>query len=334
MKKISLVLAILIVLLAATVSWSQQKVFTRPVTIVCASAAGGGTDQTNRGLAEGMKETLGVQVNVINMPGGGMAIGMDYVWGKPHDGSTILGVSETALFLPGFGGHHTTAKDWQWFWAGGSPGVVLVPMQSKYKTFMDIVDDAKARPGQVKVAASGHPSVWSIKWIAITTSIGIKTNDLVYGGSAPSVTAGLTGEVDVVHVSAGEALQYMQAKKLRPLVATEVEPVNIPGIGTMQPITDMFPDLKKVLPMPQMLGMAIPINTPQPIKDTITRAFTVAMTTDAMKRILEAQVATPFGLSGEKANSLSKSLESQFNWALVDLKLAKKNPAALGIANP
>ena len=89
MKKLSLALAAVVALTAAPVSWSQQKVFSGPVTIACASAAGGGTDQINRALAEGMKETLGVQVNVVNMPGGGMAIGMDYVWGKPHDGTTL-----------------------------------------------------------------------------------------------------------------------------------------------------------------------------------------------------------------------------------------------------
>jgi tripartite-type tricarboxylate transporter receptor subunit TctC len=332
MKKVFL--AILVVLLVASISWGQQKVITRPVTIVCAFSAGGGTDQVNRGLAEGMKEPLGVQVNVVNMTGGGGAIAMDHVWQKPRDGQTILGISETGLFIPANGAHHTTAKDWQWFWAGGSPGVLLVPMDSKYKTFKDLVDDAKARPGQVKVGASVLPGVWSIRWMSITTTAGIKTNVLPYAGSAPSVTASLTGEVDAVHVSVGEALQYMQAKKLRPIIASEVEPVNIPGIGKVEPITNMFPELKKVLPMPQLLGMAIPINTPDPIKTAITKAFTAAMDSAALKKILEAQVATPFGWSGEKANAISKSLESKFSWMLVDLKLAKKNPAELGIPKP
>jgi tripartite-type tricarboxylate transporter receptor subunit TctC len=178
------------------------------------------------------------------------------------------------------------------------------------------------------------PGVWSIRWISITTTAGIKTNVLPYAGSAPSVTAALTGEVDAVHVSVGEALQYMQAKKLRPIIASEVEPVNIPGIGKVEPITNIFPELKKVLPMPQLLGMAIPMDTPEPIKGAITRAFTAAMNSAALKKILEAQVASPFGWSGEKANAMSKSLESKFSWMLVDLKLAKKNPAELGIPKP
>jgi hypothetical protein len=53
-----------------------------------------------------------------------------------------------------------------------------------------------------------------------------------------------------------------------------------------------------------------------------------------VKKVLEAQVAAPFGWSGDKANAMSKSLESKFSWMLVDLNLAKKNPAELGIPKP
>jgi len=163
---------------------------------------------------------------------------------------------------------------------------------------------------------------------------GVKTNVLPYAGSAPSVTAALTGEVDIVHVSVGEALQYMQAKKLRPLIASEVEGTDIPGVGKVQPITDFYPELKKVLPMPQLLGIAIPMDTPKEIKDEITKAFNAAMKSDSVKKVLDAQVAAPFGWSGDKANDMSKSLESKFSWMLVDLNLAKKNPAELGIPKP
>ncbi len=43
--------------------------------------------------------------------------------------------------------------------------------------------------------------------------------------------------------------------------------------------------------MPQLLGMAIPIDTPDPVKAAITKAFTAAMNSQALKKILEAQVA-------------------------------------------
>ncbi|MGE5607516.1 MAG: tripartite tricarboxylate transporter substrate binding protein [Bacteroidota bacterium] len=329
-------LLVLVVSLVAASNYSdaKSKILTKPVTIVCPYSAGGGTDLMNRALAEGMKEYLGVQVNVVNMTGGLGGVATDYVWNKPHDGYLLLGASETNLFLPANGGHNTTTKDWEYFMAGGSPGVAMVAYNSKYQTFKDLVDDAKANPGKIKVAGSVMGGLWSTKWMVVAEAIGIETNVLGYGGSAPSITACMTGEVDVVHVSAGEALSYMQAKKLRPLIATEVKPVEIPGVGTVAPITDSYPELKKVLPMPQWLGFAVPADTPKKVLDEITKAFNAAMKHKAVKDMLASQLASSYGYSGKEAKKVAQDLESKFCWTLVKLNMAKTNPADLGIPKP
>ena len=330
MKRIAILALALALLATAAVAQKIDK----PVTIVCSFGAGGGTDLVNRALAEGMKDYLGVQVNVQNMTGAGGGIAQEYVWGKDRDGLTILGCSETNLMVPANAAHTTTAKDWQYFWAGGSPGVVMVPAKSQFKDFKDLVNYAKKNPKKVKVAAAVLPGVWSLKWITLTKEAGIETTVLPYSGSAPAVTAVLTGEVDVLHVSAGEALAYMQTGALRPLVATEIDALDIPKVGKVDPIVKMFPDLKKVLPMPQLLGIAVPADTPADIEAQLTAAFEAAMKSEPVKKILAQQLATPFALSGDKANDLSKALESKFSWAMLDLGIAKKNPAELGIPKP
>lgn len=314
---------------------SAKQVLTRPITIVCSYAAGGGTDLVNRALAEGIKEYLGgLQVTVQNMVGAGGGVATDYVWQKPRDGTLILGLSETNLFLPGNGGHTTTTKDWEYFWAGGSPGVVMVKADSKFKTFKELVDYAKANPDKLKVAASVVPGMWSTKWFAVSGGIGIKTNVLGYTGSNPSLLATMSGEVDMLHVSAGEALSYLQSKQLRPLVATEVNDITIPGVGVVPAITKDYPELSKVLPMPQVLGLSVPADTPKPILAAIKEAFHGAMKTKPVKDILEKQVAVTLDVSGPDAKALASKLESRFNWLLVDLGKAAKNPADLGIPKP
>jgi tripartite-type tricarboxylate transporter receptor subunit TctC len=186
----------------------------------------------------------------------------------------------------------------------------------------------------VKVAASVYPGLWSIKWLSVANAMGIKTKILPYAGSAPALTAVLTGEVDVLHVSAGEALAYLQTGALRPLIATEVEAVEIPKVGKVDPITKSYPELKKVLPMPQLLGLAIPMDTPAAIKDQITAAFNAAMKSEPVKKILAQQLAATFGYSGAQANEVSKGLEAKFSWTMQDLGLAKVNPETLGIKKP
>ncbi len=330
MKRCTIVLAILLLAL----SFAAAQTITKPVTIVCSFGAGGGTDLVNRALAEGMKDYLKVQVNVQNMPGAGGGIAQEHIWQKPRDGLTILGCSETNLMIPANAAHTTTAKDWQYFWAGGSPGVVMVRANSPYRDFASLVAFAKANPRKLKVAAAVLPGVWSLKWITLTKAAGIETTVLPYGGSAPALAAAMTGEADVLHVSAGEALSYLQSGALRALVATETFALDIPKVGKIDPITNMFPELKAVLPMPQLLGIAIPADTPAAIKDQITKAFEFAMVSEPVKKILASQLADTFGYSGDKANDLARAMESKFSWAMLDLGIAKKNPADLGIPKP
>ena len=330
MKKASLVFFALCIILSA-----GAQAIDKPVSIVCSFGAGGGTDLVNRALAEGMKAALGVQVNVQNMPGAGGGIAQEYVWQKPRDGLTILGCSETNLMVPANGAHTTTAKDWQYYWAGGSPGLVMVPARSPFKNFNDLIKFAKANPKKLKVAAAVLPGVWSLKWLTVAKAAGIETTILPYSGSAPALTGVLTGEADVLHISIGEARGYLQTGALRALVATEVEAIDTGKLaGKVDPITKYFPALKASLPMPQLLGIAIPADTPDAVKAQITAAFEAAMKSEAVKKILESQVAAPFGYSGAKANDLSKAMESKFSWAMAELGIAKVDPATLGIPKP
>lgn len=332
MRRVFMASLMIVALLLATVGTglASDKYPSRPITIVVAFGAGGGTDLVNRALAEGMRPVLGFPINVINMPGGQAGIATEYVWTKPHDGYTILGISETGLFMPANGGHYTTTKDWDYFMAGGSPGVIAVRADSPYKTFSDLIADMKARPGQVKVAAGSPGGLWQAKWMVVKKYAGVTENLIGYNGSAPSIVAVLTGEVDVVHASAGEMRTYIESGKLRPLVMTELEGATLGG-KKVPSVAEFLPGIEKDFPMPQWLGFAIPKDTPKEVKDKITEAFIAAMKSKPVKDILDQQFATPMGYYGEKANALARKLESAFCWLLWDLKMAVKNPADLGI---
>ncbi len=53
----------------------EAKYPTKPITIICPWAAGGGTDRTARFIAEQLSKKLGVPVNVVNKTGGSGAVG-------------------------------------------------------------------------------------------------------------------------------------------------------------------------------------------------------------------------------------------------------------------
>ncbi len=331
---ISSVVSLLTMSVFSGMGLAASKIFKQPITIVCSFSPGGGTDLVDRALAEGMKQYLGVPVNVVNMPGNNGGTATEFVWLKPRDGYNILGASETNLFLPANGGHSTTTKDWEYFMAGGSPGVILVPTDSPYKTFKEVIAAAKANPSKIKVASGVSGGLWHTKWALIAKTAGIKVDVLPMNGSKPSLTAGVAGDVDIIHVSLGEALPYINQKQLRALCMSELKPYTIPEFGEIPAIVNVLPTLKKVFPLPMWLGLAVPANTPKPILNELNQAFQAAMKSQVVTNLLKEQVATPYGYSGKKAKNVAQDLEAKFCWTLYDLGTAKHNPADLKIARP
>src|SRR5210317_1405472 len=94
MKKI--IVFSLIVLLAVTTGAFAKDFPKRDITNVVVWGAGGGTDTCNRIISAEMANFLGVNINVINKTGGvSGSVGMSYVFGQPHDGYTVAGLSES-----------------------------------------------------------------------------------------------------------------------------------------------------------------------------------------------------------------------------------------------
>src|SRR4051812_12462881 len=82
--------AVVAPLAALQVPAVAQQFPTRPVTVIVPYAAGGPTDLSSRGVAEGMGQFLGQPVVVENRPGANGRIGMDAVRRTAPDGYTML----------------------------------------------------------------------------------------------------------------------------------------------------------------------------------------------------------------------------------------------------
>src|SRR4030065_2300205 len=67
--------ALMVIVGSYTTSYAQGKFPSRPLTIICPWAAGGGTDAVARMLAVLMEKDLGQPVNMVNRSGGSGAVG-------------------------------------------------------------------------------------------------------------------------------------------------------------------------------------------------------------------------------------------------------------------
>jgi len=156
MRAIALFASIVLVALAATAA--AQPFPTKPLILICPWPAGGTTDTHLRKFAEVAAKYLGQPVLVENKPGGGGMVGPAQMarLARP-DGYTVSQLPITAFRLP-----HQRAVDWDalndFTYIIGITGYtfgIVVRADSSVKNLRQLIDYARANPGQLAYATPG-----------------------------------------------------------------------------------------------------------------------------------------------------------------------------------
>ena len=331
MKKI-LVVALAVVLSSFAFAEGEQDFPTKDITNTVVWGAGGGTDLCNRTVSAEMAKALKVNIPVVNKTGGvGGSLGMLDVFSKPHDGYNIAGISESCVTAGVQGGWDKKFDVWEPFIVGGSPDLISVTPDAPFKTMQDLVAAAKANPGNIKSGASGAGTIHHLNLLALEKGAGIKLQFIPYTSSAGSQNAAMTGEIQLVITSVAEQAQLIKSGKLRPLAMLVPDDFIMEGVGTIPSAFKPFPGLAQYLPLAQAIGMAIPSDTPEPVKAKLRSAFLTAMGTEPVQKWLKDNYYLPSGKVGKDAQAVFASLESNFSWTLWELGAAKVDPKTLGI---
>ena len=181
MKKI-LIVCLIVLLAGATAAYGAGKGYPkRPITAVVVWGAGGGTDTCNRIIHAEMSKFIGSKINVINKTGGvAGSVGMAYAYGRPHDGYTLCGLSESNVTAGVQGGWDKKFGVWDTFIVGGSPDIISVTPKTPYKTLKDLIEAAKKNPNSIKAAASGAGSIHHLNLLALEKGSGADFNFIPY----------------------------------------------------------------------------------------------------------------------------------------------------------
>jgi tripartite-type tricarboxylate transporter receptor subunit TctC len=195
----------------------------RPVRMVAASAAGGGTDIIARLLAQKLTEVWGQQAIVDNRPGGGGVIATDIVAKALPDGHTLLlqsvGISYApALYkkLPFDVKRDITAVTI----VGSQPFVVAAHPALPVKSVAELVALAKSKPGQLRFSSGGVSGASHLGSELFRVTAGIDMVHVPYKGTGPGTTALISGEVQMGIAGVGTILPHAKSGKLRALAVT------------------------------------------------------------------------------------------------------------------
>ena len=176
-------------------TWAQAQWPQKPVRVVIPYTAGGVTDSVGRKLLEQMGQALGQNFMAENKGGAGGTVGMAEVAKAPADGYTLalsaispLTLSPHLMKLPYDPFKDIVAVAPMMY----SPVYVLGTTAFSGKSWDDLIAQAKAKPGSIRIATSGVGSVGHIMVEQIQAQTGVELVHVPYKGVSQVVTDAVT----------------------------------------------------------------------------------------------------------------------------------------------
>jgi putative tricarboxylic transport membrane protein len=203
---------------------AAQPFPTKPIEFVVHTSPGGGTDVFARAVGEMLnREKLITQpILVVNRVGGGGAIAFTHIKSKRGDPYNVLTVATGSLLSAaartelGLGLEHYTLLA---FFAM-DPQVISVAVDSKFKTFRELIDAGRREPNTMTMSVTTALGVSRHLLYLLDKETGAKFKHVAFKSGADAVTAVAGGHVQFTAENLSEMFGHIEAKKMRVLAVT------------------------------------------------------------------------------------------------------------------
>lgn len=244
----------------------------RTVRVIIPWSVGGMTDVLTRPIAGWMEEYFGVPFVVENKPGGGGVVGSLEIENSDPDGYVIgttsmstVSAQYVAPVAPDIDNVELIAQ------AISIPATVTVNADSPFMTLEDLIDYAKANPGELSNSNSGNGASAHIYALTFGARADIEMNHIPYPGYAEAVTSLLAGNVDMTNIPLPDVAPYVDSGELRMLaIASAERHPSYPDVPTLR-------ELGIDAVMGNYSGFVAPKGTPQEYLDILEDAIEQAV---------------------------------------------------------
>jgi tripartite-type tricarboxylate transporter receptor subunit TctC len=255
---------IVLVLLFACVLPSQAQTFpTKPLRIIVVYPPGGTSDAVTRLIAEKLSTSLGQQVLVENRGGAGGALGMDAMAKSAPDGHVFaFGAISPVTLLPHVGRvpYDALADIAPLASVMISPVYLLGTPAFAGKTFADVVQEAKAKPGLLRVGTSGIATLGHLMVEQLRVA-GLDLTHVPYKGGGQVITDAAGGQFELFTANPSPGVNtFIQQGKFRILAVAA--PKRLPALPSVPTFIEAgYPDAN----YSSHFGFFAPAKTPAPV---------------------------------------------------------------------
>ena len=208
-----------------------QKYPTKAVRLIIAFTPGSASDLVGRVVGEKLSQIWGQPVVAENRPGAGGSIASNVVVQAEPDGYTLLVNSSAHVVNPAIYAKlpYDTLKDFTNVAPlAAQPNVLIVGVDSGWKTLQNFIAAAKSKPGQLNFSSAGMGSATHLNLEKLKLMAGIDVSHVPYKGSPEAIADTMAGRVccyfapvsaAVPHVTSGKVVALgVSTKKRSPLL--------------------------------------------------------------------------------------------------------------------
>jgi len=263
----------------------------RPITLIVPFPAGGPLDVGARIIAPAMEKELGTSVQIVNKAGASGQVGTTELVRSKPDGYTLGVITQPATavtYIDPEAKAVYTRKDFQPVaMYTADPYAIGVKSDGPYKTLKDLLDAAKARPGELKVATAGLLSPTHFTVLMLQQAAEVEFSRVHFDGAAPAATALLGGHVDSAHLMGTGFAAHVNSGAVRLLgLIDNQESSFFPGVKTLREQGyDVY--------LSSNTGLAAPAGTPKEVVDILSGAVKRALDSDEVKNKMKELTYAP-----------------------------------------
>ena len=277
----------------------------KPLRIIVPFTPGGSTDILARVLGPKLTQSLGQTVFIDNKPGAGGSLGAAEAAKAEPDGNTLLmGHIGTLAVNPSL--YPKLAYDPVKSFAPVAyvarvPNVLVVNAASPFRSLKDLVDAARAKPGQLTYSSGGNGSAAHITFEALKLKARIFVSHIPYRGTAPSVTDVIGGQVDCTFTGAPAVIPHVRSGRLRALsVSSSKRLAALPDVPTTA--ESGYPGFEA----DQWYGLVAPAGTPAAVVARLNAEVNKALMLADVAQQLSVEGATPMPTTPQAFGDLIK----------------------------
>lgn len=253
----------------------------RKMDIIVEAGAGGGSDTFARAVGQELSDIFNVPVNIINMPGANGGVALQEMLNRPADGYTIKTLVSTHQTEIALGKIEDPAAFEALALLHEDTYALHVKEGGKYSDIDALIADAKANPGQIKIAGTYSLALDEIVVRKFEKAAGIELNYVPYSETGKMQADLLGGHVDVMIDEFPPTLALIDGGKVKTLMVFAKERIaEMPDIPTSVEkgcdVTDG-----------QLRGFLINAETPQEIKDILEDALKEAYETERYQQYVK-----------------------------------------------